>query len=663
MAKRQTVWVPKSKTALPQDSHKDKKTDEPIPVTDEPPPSDELQNEEREDIVLDEGEREANERAQEDEIMALESIYMEAFKAISTDKSPRVFQLDVEVTFPDAPSSADAPSDEAIDVIARFEEPSAQHHPNYAGDEDHPDRLRIEQQDVPIGRVRFLPPLSLHIVMPPAYPSRRSPFFTLSAMWIDKGAVGRLCRRLDQLWEEEGPGSPIVFTWANFLSTDSMGYLSMGRLIVIAPLREEGGDGHTTGDPRAMQECADVGVCVEELLRYDASREDVEYRSTKHTCMICFDVMLGERMDRLPGCRHAYCTQCLAGLVKTHVKDGAINLLRCPEPSCGRSIDPEVLHRLLDEDEYERWQRLSLQKALDGMGDLVYCPRCEAHRNENTAVLEDADHLARCPKCHFAFCGICRAEWHPGTACLDPEQLLEVLEARSKGDKAYGEEVLRREQNLKQEAESLKTIKREARQCPTCGMAIYKTEGCNKMKCEQCYTNFCWKCLQPISGYEHFANNPNCNLFDMEEIERWNRMMRGLNHPRGPLGRPVVRRHPQFEDDDDDEDDDDEDWELMDDDDDEDDGDGDGDGDGRPEGRLRAPRRPRRGHRAAGMMLRIRQCPQCHSRNQKQGANNHIICWACRANFCYLCGARLQGKGAIGAHFGLGARCRQHTND
>ncbi len=50
----------------------------------------------------------------------------------------------------------------------------------------------------------------------------------------------------------------------------------------------------------------------------------------------------------------------------------------------------QVLARLLTPPEMERWETLTLQKSLDRMPDLVYCPRCSA------ATLEDGQHCAFC---------------------------------------------------------------------------------------------------------------------------------------------------------------------------------------------------------------------------------------------------------------------------
>lgn len=58
-----------------------------------------------------------------------------------------------------------------------------------------------------------------------------------------------------------------------------------------------------------------------------------------------------------------------------------------------------------------------LSRALDRMDDVVYCPRCD------TVSLADTDGCAQCPKCLYAFCAECSDSWHPGSACLNLEEV------------------------------------------------------------------------------------------------------------------------------------------------------------------------------------------------------------------------------------------------
>ena len=132
---------------------------------------------------------------------------------------------------------------------------------------------------------------------------------------------------------------------------------------------------------------------------------------------------LGSNFIKLP-CHHLFCVKCMETLCRMHVKEGTLFQLVCPDSKCNASIPHYLLKRLLSEEDFERWDRLALDKALDSMEDVVYCPKCVI------GCVEDEDNNAQCPKCSFIFCGFCKELWHPGKQCLTPEQKLHRRKVR-----------------------------------------------------------------------------------------------------------------------------------------------------------------------------------------------------------------------------------------
>ncbi|CAM0903059.1 unnamed protein product [Alopecurus aequalis] len=242
-----------------------------------------------------------------------------------------------------------------------------------------------------------------------------------------------------------------------------------------------------------------------DIICYCSNKRHQSFLEEVHVCMICLNQSKGSNFIKLP-CQHLFCVKCMETLCKMHVKEGSLFQLVCPDTKCNTSIPHNFLKRLLSIEEFERWDRLALEKALNSMADVVYCPKCEI------GCLQDDDNNAQCAKCSFTFCGICKELWHPGKQCVTLEQKLQRQKASGKLT----------ETEMAQQMVNIRELYKDVRLCPNCRVAIYRSEGCNKMMCTSCGQLFCFRCCKAITGYSHFKN---CGLYEARDTTEWDTQM------------------------------------------------------------------------------------------------------------------------------------------
>ncbi|KAK7252499.1 hypothetical protein RIF29_36479 [Crotalaria pallida] len=432
-------------------------------------------------------------------------------------------------------------------------------------------------------KVQYLPPIVLTCLLPKSYPSHQQPIFTISVQWLESSKISSLCSMLDSIWEEQ-QGQEVIYQWVEWLHGSSLSHLGFDKEIKLGPY----GMNHV-GDKQVVSGTASPDVDIPLLQNYNNQKHHENFLKELHQCQICFSEYAGTEFLRLP-CKHFFCLKCLQTFTQMHVKEGTINNLQCPEAKCTVMIPPGLLKHLLDDNEYERWESMMLEKTLASMSDVVYCSRCE------TPCIEDEDQHAQCSKCFFSFCTLCRERRHVGTACMTLDMKLQILQDRQNSSHLK-EDQKRRERERINEMLSVKEIHRDSKLCPSCEMAISRTEGCNKMKCGNCGQYFCYRCNKAIDEsdpYGHFRDG-SCELFPQEMIEGWQERI----NPRQVVGQ------------------------------------------------LQAELFPRNG----------RPCPNCRQFNAKIGNNNHMFCWACQSHYCYLCNEIVR-RGT--KHYGPKG-CKQHS--
>ncbi|XP_043077335.1 E3 ubiquitin-protein ligase RNF14 isoform X2 [Puntigrus tetrazona] len=429
----------------------------------------------------------ADQEAQEDELLALASIYdEEEFRRAESEKEGEIHLC--------------------LELPPHF-------------------KLIVDGQDSTEHHVSFLPPLVLSFEFPAEYPSAAPPLFTISSKWLTRVQITALCRRLDELWEEN-QGNVVLFTWMQFLKEETLEFLGIQSPLKIQSAESEpdadaaAEKGKAQGlDPRAVQEVDAASDILTLLLDFDEAQQQKVFDGKVFCCGICYSEKLGSDSLLFKECRHVYCKACVKEYFEIQIRDGKVQCLNCPEPKCMSMAAPSQVKLLVGEDEFARYDRLLLQSSLDLMADVVYCPRMSCCM---AVMVEPDSTMGICPACRYAFCTLCKRSYHGLSHCIATGDELrslrdEYISASEEGkkflEKRFGRRVI---QKAVEESFSTDWLKDNCKQCPCCGTNIQKVHGCNKMTCSSCQKYFCWICLGALSRvnpYSHF-NNPSSPCYN-----------------------------------------------------------------------------------------------------------------------------------------------------
>lgn len=105
-------------------------------------------------------------------------------------------------------------------------------------------------------RAEHLPPLCMQLRLAAGYPSRQPPQLSLSAAWLSGGASQQLQEQLQALWEEQGPGIPVCYAWADWLQGGVLRQLAPGGSLQLGAPPSGGGAGSEQAGQQSGQQQA-----------------------------------------------------------------------------------------------------------------------------------------------------------------------------------------------------------------------------------------------------------------------------------------------------------------------------------------------------------------------------------------------------------------------
>jgi len=186
----------------------------------------------------------------------------------------------------------------------------------------------------------------------------------------------------------------------------------------------------------------------------------------QNLCPICLTTTSNDEIIQLPNCCHSFCKDCLQQYLKLEISSlQKIFKIKCPEDTCTEIFTSNILQSLLDQPDFEKYQKLLAIKT-NPHNQTKFCPKSGCSKPLNITLNSP---FTLC-SCGILVCNQCCNPWHEGKNCLEAldVEFEEYMESNN------------------------------IRFCFMCKTTVAKVEGCPHITCPICDYEWCWLC-----GQEH----------------------------------------------------------------------------------------------------------------------------------------------------------------
>jgi hypothetical protein len=216
----------------------------------------------------------------------------------------------------------------------------------------------------------------------------------------------------------------------------------------------------------------------------------------KISCSICFDDFELSQMTKLDSCGHLFCNDCWGENLEFQISTGHTLDIKCMHHGCDELVPAHVVQSLVRPELCTKYDTFLGKTFVDNSKDIKWCsaPGCDLALSE--PVSEGKILVLTCA-CGNRVCWKCKKEAHPPVTC-DHVSKFETEAGDQDNLKFMIENRL--------DADTLKWMHENTKQCPFCNVSVQKNDGCFCMTCGNCHNQWCWLCRGDWSTHpDHFS--------------------------------------------------------------------------------------------------------------------------------------------------------------